>query len=51
MDYIEGKVVVITGAGSGFGKLAAEKLAKMGAMIVLADINEEMVKAAAEGKV
>jgi len=48
MNNVEGKVVVITGAGSGFGKLASEKLAKMGGKIVLADINEETVKAAAE---
>jgi len=49
MNYVEGKVVVITGAGSGFGKLTSEKLAAMGARMVLADINEEAVKAAAEG--
>jgi len=49
MNHVEGKVVIITGAGSGFGKLTAEKLAAMGAKTVLADINEETVKAAADG--
>ncbi len=49
MNYVKGKVIVITGAGSGFGKLASEKLAKMGGKIILADINEETVKAATDG--
>ena len=33
------KVVSITGAGSGFGRLAAEKFAAAGARLVLSDIN------------
>lgn len=33
------KVVLITGAGSGFGKLAAEKFAAAGARVALGDIN------------
>jgi NADP-dependent 3-hydroxy acid dehydrogenase YdfG len=45
LNYVQGKVVVITGAGSGFGKLTSEKLANMGGKIILADINEETVKA------
>ena len=49
MNHVQGKVVVITGAGSGFGKRTAEKLAGMGARIILADVNQESVKAAAEG--
>ena len=48
MNYVQGKVVVITGAGSGFGKLTSEKLASMGGKIILADINEETVKAATD---
>lgn len=48
MNYVKGKVIVITGAGSGFGKLTSEKLARMGGKIILADINEETVKAATD---
>ena len=33
------KVVSITGAGSGFGRLAAEKFAAAGARLVLSDVN------------
>jgi len=49
MNYVQGKVVIITGAGSGFGKLVAEKLAVMGAKLIVSDINEEAVKMTAEG--
>jgi len=42
------KVVLITGAASGFGKLLAEKLACAGAKLVLGDLNEAGVKAVAE---
>lgn len=35
-----GRVVLITGAASGFGKLLAETLARRGARLVLGDINE-----------
>ena len=37
------KIAVITGAGSGFGKAAAERFAQEGAQLVLADINGESV--------
>lgn len=47
-NYIEGKVIVITGAGSGFGKLISEKAGAMGAKLVCSDINEESVKAVAD---
>ena len=36
-NHVEGKVVIITGAGSGFGKPASEKLATMGTKTVLAE--------------
>ncbi len=42
------KVIIITGAASGLGKGFAEALARMGAMLVLSDINEAGVKAVAE---
>ncbi len=40
MSYIEGKVIVVTGAASGFGKLVAEKASARGAKVVAADIND-----------
>ncbi|MCH7958758.1 MAG: glucose 1-dehydrogenase [Candidatus Hydrogenedentes bacterium] len=39
-DY-NGKVVLITGAGSGFGELAARKFSEAGARLLIADINED----------
>lgn len=38
---MEGKVVVITGGGSGLGRLMALDLASQGAVLVLADVNRE----------
>ena len=40
-DHIAGKVVIITGAGSGFGRLVSQKAAALGAKIVAADINAD----------
>ncbi|CAA0111263.1 2,5-dichloro-2,5-cyclohexadiene-1,4-diol dehydrogenase [Zhongshania aliphaticivorans] len=42
---IKGKVVIITGAGSGIGKGTALVMAKEGAKLVLADIDREAVEA------
>ena len=44
---IEGKVAVVTGAGSGIGRATAESLAAQGATVVCADINPETGEAAA----
>lgn len=38
---LENKVAIITGAGSGIGKAAAELFAKEGAKVVVSDINEK----------
>ncbi len=38
---IEGKVAIITGAGSGFGEGIAKRFAAEGAKVVIADINDE----------
>ena len=38
---IKNRVVVVTGAGSGFGQLISQKCAALGAKVVCADINEE----------
>lgn len=41
-DY-SGKVVLITGTGSGFGVLASRKFSETGARLLLADVNEDAV--------
>jgi NAD(P)-dependent dehydrogenase (short-subunit alcohol dehydrogenase family) len=40
MALLDGKVGIVTGAGSGIGRATAERLAREGARIVVADINE-----------
>ena len=45
---LNGKVALITGAGSGMGLLCAQCYAKEGAKVVLADLNEDAVKSAAD---
>jgi NADP-dependent 3-hydroxy acid dehydrogenase YdfG len=39
-NYVDGKVIVITGAGSGFGRLVSQQTALLGAKVICADINE-----------
>lgn len=41
MSHLENRVVLITGAASGFGRILAGMAAKRGASIVATDINEE----------
>ncbi len=48
MGRVKGKVAIITGAASGLGKGAASLLAREGATVILADINEVQGKEAAE---
>ncbi|NXQ19422.1 RDHE2 dehydrogenase, partial [Peucedramus taeniatus] len=38
---VSGEIVLITGAGSGIGRLLAVKFARLGATVVLWDINQE----------
>lgn len=38
---VAGEIVLITGAGSGLGRLLALKFARLGAVLVLWDINKE----------
>ncbi|WP_175940298.1 SDR family oxidoreductase [Caballeronia sp. BCC1704] len=45
MDRFEGKVAVITGAGSGFGREFAYKAASLGMKLVLADIDDAALAA------
>ncbi len=41
MGRVEGKVAIVTGAGSGIGRAAACRLAEEGAAVIVADINRE----------
>ncbi|MDD3334338.1 MAG: SDR family NAD(P)-dependent oxidoreductase [Eubacteriales bacterium] len=47
-DEFKGKTAVVTGAASGMGLLCAQRLAENGANVVLADMDEERVKQAAD---
>ncbi len=45
----DAKIVVITGAGSGIGRALAEKYGRLGATVVVTDINELNAKTVADG--
>ena len=46
-NHVEGKSIVITGGGSGFGKLVAEKAAALGASVTIGDVNGAAAEAVA----
>jgi 3-oxoacyl-[acyl-carrier protein] reductase len=48
MNRLEGKVALVTGAGSGFGFGIAETFAREGAKVAIIDINESAARSAAE---
>jgi NADP-dependent 3-hydroxy acid dehydrogenase YdfG len=48
-NHIEDKVIVITGAASGFGKLLCEKLTALGASVIAGDVNKEAVDVLVDG--
>lgn len=48
MKRFEGKVVVITGGGSGMGKISCTLFAQEGASVCVVDINEKTAKATAD---
>jgi len=41
VNHVEGKVIAITGAGGGFGRLVASKTAALGASVVAVDVSDE----------
>ena len=43
MKELEGRVAVVTGAGSGIGKALARVFASQGMNVVIADIEEELI--------
>ena len=45
---VENKVAIITGAASGLGFAAAQKLMDEGAKVMLSDINEEVMNSMPE---
>ncbi len=47
-ECFDGKVALVTGAGSGIGLATAKAFVEAGASVVLADSHEEAVRAAAE---
>lgn len=47
-DRFEGKVAIVTGAGSGIGKGVSLRLAKEGATVVASDVNFDAAKATSE---
>ena len=49
MGYFEGKIAVVTGAGSGIGRALAEGLNAAGCALELSDINRESLEATRDG--
>jgi NAD(P)-dependent dehydrogenase (short-subunit alcohol dehydrogenase family) len=47
-NHVEGKVIAVTGSGSGFGRLVCIKTAAKGAKVLAIDINEEGLKVTEE---
>ena len=47
-NYVDGKVIIVTGAASGFGKVLSLKAAQLGGHIVCADINGDTLQTAVE---
>lgn len=48
-NYVEGKVVVVTGASGGFGQLVSEKVAARGGVAIMGARREAELKTVAEG--
>ena len=50
MKRFDGKVVLVTGAASGFGRRAAQRFAEEGASVVAADVSEEGLSRAGDAE-
>src|SRR4051794_36527241 len=48
-QYLQGKVIIVTGAASGFGKLISEKCAAGGAKVVGMDVTADSLNEVFEG--
>lgn len=48
MTVLDGKVAIVTGAGSGIGAATAQQMAREGAAVVVADINPDTARATAD---
>jgi NADP-dependent 3-hydroxy acid dehydrogenase YdfG len=47
-NHVDGKVIIITGAASGFGRLVSQKTSALGARVVASDVNESELGLTAE---
>lgn len=48
MKNLEGKVAIITGAGSGIGRALGEEMARRGAYLVVSDVNRDRIEEVGE---
>lgn len=44
MEFLNGKTAVVTGAAQGIGKEIARVYAKLGAKVLISDVNEEKLQ-------
>jgi NAD(P)-dependent dehydrogenase (short-subunit alcohol dehydrogenase family) len=42
--HVDGKVIIITGARGGIGRLVSQKTAALGARVIVSDVNEAELK-------
>ena len=48
MQRFDGRRVIVTGSGSGFGEATAKRFADEGARVVVTDVNEEAMRRVSE---